>query len=137
MAETVTNRAKYKALVAYLAAIDARMLVITGTATGVNDPDLNTVADLDAVTGVGIHTERVALTGEAASEDDTNNRGALDSDNVTFAASAGVTAVGVAIYDNTGGADASRDLIAIYTTGFPQPMDGGLVVAVADLIRAT
>lgn len=140
MAETVTNRGKYLALSRLLSggsALDLRMLVFTGTATGTNDPDLNTVADLDAVTGVAIHSERVALTGEAASEDDTNNRAALDSGNVTFAASPGVTAQGVAIYDEGTGADSGRELIAIYSTGFPQPMDGGLVVNIADFLRAT
>lgn len=139
MAETVTNRGKYRLLARALSgsALDLRMCVITGTATGVNDADLNTVADLDAVTGVSIHSERVALTGEAASEDDTNDRAALDSDNVTFAAAAGVTARGVAIYDEGNSTDAGRDLLAIYTTGFPQPMDGGLVVTVADFLRAS
>lgn len=137
MAETVTNRAKYRALNALLGAIDARMLVITGTAVGVNDPDLDTVASLDAVTGVSIHTERIALTGEAVTEDDTNNRAALDAADVTFAAAPGVTAQGVALYDEGGGTDATRDLLAIYTTGFPQPMDGGLTITINDLLRAS
>lgn len=140
MAETVTNRGKFLALDRLLSggsALDLRMCVFTGTQTGTADPDLNTVADLDAVTSVAIHSERIALTGEASSEDDTNNRAALDSNNVTFAAAAGVTAQGVAIYDEGSGTDATRQLIAIYTTGFPQPMDGGLVVNVADFLRAT
>lgn len=139
MAETVTNRGKARILNGDtpLDSADLRMLIITGTQTGVNDPDLNTVADLDAVTGVGIHTERIALTGEAVTENDTDNRADADSGNVTFAAAPGVTAQGVAIYDEGGGTDATRHLIAIYTTGFPQPMDGGLVVNVADWLRAS
>lgn len=137
MAETVTNRGKYRALSALAAAADLRMLAITGTQTGVNNPDLNTVADLDAVSGVGIHTERVALTSETVTQDDGNDRAALDSANVVFAAAPGVTAQGVAVYDEGSGTDSGRDLIAVYTTGFPQPMDGGLTVTVTDLLRAT
>ncbi len=135
MAETTTNRGKYRMLAALAAEADLRMLVITGTQTGVNNPDLNTVADLDAVTSVGIHTERIALTGIAVTENDTADRAELDANDVTYAAAAGVDAQGVAIYDHTGGADSSRDLIGIFTTGFPQPMDGGLEVNVADLLR--
>jgi len=137
VAETTTNRGKYRAMLALAAATDLRMLVFTGTQTGVNNPDLNTVADLDAVSSVAIHSERVALSSITTTEDDTNDRAALDSADVTFAAAAGVTAQGVAIYDHTGGADNARDLIAVYTTNFPQPMDGGLVVQVTDFLRAS
>lgn len=139
MAETVTNRGKYRALLALMGAVDARMLVITGTQTGVNNPDLSTVADLDAVTGVSIHTERVALTGETVTQDDANDRASYDSGNVTFVAAPGVTAQGVAVYAEpaTTPTDATRDLIAIYTSGFPQPLDGGLTITIADLLRAT
>lgn len=136
MAETITNRAKYRMLAALAAEADLRMLVILGTATGVNDADLNTVADLDGVSGVSLHSERVALTGIAVSEDDTDNRGELDADDVSFAPAADLDAVGVAVFDHVGGADASRDLIGVYTTGFPQPMDTGLEVNVADLLRS-
>jgi hypothetical protein len=136
VAETITNRAAYRALVALLAASDPRMLVITGTTTGIHNKDLNTVADLDAVASVGIHTERIALTGEAVTQDDAQDRAGLDSSNVTFAAAPGVTAVGVAVFDEGGGTDATRDLFIIYSTGFPQPMDGGLLVTIADVLRA-
>jgi hypothetical protein len=137
VAETVTNRGKYRALNALLDASDLRMLVIVGTQTGVNDPDLATVADLDAVSGVSIHSERISLSSETVTQDDANNRAALDSANVEFAAAPSVTAQGVAIYDEGDGSDTGRDLIAVYTTGFPQPMDGGLTVTVSDLLRAT
>ena len=139
MAETVTNRGKARILAGDtpLDSADLRMLVFTGTQTGVNDPDLNTVADLDAVTGVAIHSERIALSSPTVTEDDTNNRANADAANVSFAAAAGVTAQGVAIYDEGGGADSSRHIIAIYTTGFPQPMDGGLNVTISDWLRAS
>jgi hypothetical protein len=134
MAETFTNRGKLRLAETGINSKDFRMCVFTGTQTGVHDPDLNFVSELDAVTGVAIHAERIALTGEAATEDDTNNRVNIDAGDVTFAASPGTTAQGVAIYTE-GANDAARELWAIYTTNFPQPMDGGLVVAIADWLR--
>lgn len=137
MAETATNRAKFQALNGGFSTKDLRMLVILGTQTGVNDPDLNTVADLDAVAGVSIHSERIALTGETITEDDVNNRASIDSNNVVYAAAPATTAQGVAVYDEGGGTDGTRDLYWIYTTGFPVPMDGGLTINVNDLARLT
>lgn len=136
MAETTTNRGKYLTAHGGMNGRDLRMLVILGTQTGVNDVDLNTVSELDAVSGVSIHSERIALANESITEDDVNNRVNLDSDNVVFAAAAGVTAQGVAVYVE-GANDAAREVVAIYTTGFPQPMDGGLTVTVADWLRAS
>jgi hypothetical protein len=115
------------------------MLAITGSIAGLTQSvveDLNTVADLDAVSGVGIHTERIALANESITEDDSNNRANLDSDNVSFAAAAGVDALGVGIFVE-GANDAARELISVHTTGFPQPMDGGLTVTVADWLRVS
>lgn len=137
MADVTTNRGKYRALLALAAGADLRMLVFTGTQTGTTNPDLNTVADLDALSSVAIHSERIALSSIATSQDNANDRSALDCADVTYAAAPGVTAQGVAIYDHTGGSDSARDLIAVYITGFPQPMDGGLVVQVADFLRAS
>lgn len=136
MAETVTNRGKYLLAHGGMNGRDLRMCVFTGTATGTNDPDLNTVADLDAVSGVSIHSERIALANESVTEDDTNNRVNLDADNVVFAAAAGVTAQGVAIYVE-GANDAAREIVTIHSTGFPQPMDGGLTVTIADWLRGS
>lgn len=136
MAETTTNRGKYRMLAALAADADLWMVVFTGTATGTNNPDLNTLADLDAVSGVSLHTERIALSGIVVTENDTSDRAEIDADDVTFAAAAGVDAVGVAVFDNAAVDDASRDLIGVYSTGFPQPMDGGLEVNVADILRA-
>jgi phosphoenolpyruvate-protein kinase (PTS system EI component) len=136
VAETTTNRGKNEILSAILAK-DMRVAVILGTQTGVNDPDLNTLAELDAVSGVSLHSERIALSSEAVTEDDANNRSGFDAANVSFAAAPGVTAQGVALYEEVGGSDSTRLLYATYTTGFPQPMDGGLNVTIADLLRLT
>jgi hypothetical protein len=139
LAETVTNRGKARILNGDtpLDSADLRALIILGTQTGVNDPDLNTVADLDAVSGVSIHSERLALASLTVTENDTDNRADADAANLTFAAAPGVTAQGLAIYDEGGGADATRHLVTIHTTGFPQPMDGGLVVTITDYLRAS
>lgn len=137
MTEIVTNKGLYEILNYYVANHDVRMLAFTGTATGTASKTLNTVADLDAVSGVSIHTERLTLSGETVTEDDTNHRAAYDCTNPAFAAAPGVTAQGVAIYDEGGGADSSRLLLATFSTGFPQVMDGGLTISVPDLIRST
>lgn len=138
MAESITNRGKYLISTTGVAGLDWRMGAFTGTQTGVHSVDLNTVADLDAVTSVAIHTERLNMdSGVTATEDDTNDRVNIDSGNATFAAAAAVTAQGVFYYHEGGGTDATRDLISVHTTGFPQPMDGGLVITVADFIRLT
>lgn len=109
---------------------DLRMLLVTGTKTGADDPDLDTVADLDAVAGVGIHTERVALTGESVVQNDTNNRADIDANTVAYAVSAGVTALAAVIYDEGGGTDATRHLVGFFDTNFGagKSLDGGLNV---------
>jgi len=139
MAETVYNRGKTRigAGDSPLDSSDLRMLIVTGTITGASNPDLNTVADLDAVSGVGIHTERIALANKTVTQDDTNNRFNADCDPVVYAAAAGVSALAAVVYDEGGGTDATRHLISFHDTGFPQPMDGGLTVNVADWLRGT
>lgn len=138
MAESVTNRGKYLLATTGVTGIDWRMGVVTGTQTGIHSVDLNTVADLDAVTGVSIHTERLNLdAGVTATEDDANDRINIDSGNATFAAAPGVTAQAVFYYHEGTGADSGRELISVHSTGFPQPMDGGLVVTVTDFLRLT
>ncbi len=141
MAEYTTNRGKYLLAHSGMNGRDLRMLVITGSVAGLTQSvveDLNTVADLDAVSGVSIHTERVALANESITEDDTNNRANLDSDNVVFAAAVGVDALGAGIFIE-GANDAARELISVHTTGFstPVPMDGGMTVTVPDWLRVS
>lgn len=138
MAETLTNRGKTQILNGDtpLDTSDLRMLVFTGTQTGTNDPDLNFVADLDAVASVAIHAERIALTGETVTENDTDNRADADANDVVFAAAAGVTAQGVAIYRHVTN-DADSVLLTIHTTNFPQAMDSGLTVTINHWLRAS
>jgi hypothetical protein len=135
VAETVTNRGKYRLARQHVAAITWKATVFTGTQTGANSAVLNTVADLDGVTSISIHTERLTVGTVTYTEDDTNNRVNIDCPDLAFAAAPGITAQGIIFYDEGSGTDASRDLISVHTTGFPQPMDGGLNVAVSDFLR--
>ena len=97
--------------------------------------DLNFVSDIDAITNAQISTSRQALTGEASTIDETNDRANIDAGNITFPAHASETpAVAMIIY-NEAGSDAARRLLACYETGFPQPVNGGLVVTVNDFLR--
>jgi hypothetical protein len=107
------------------------MALITGTKTGASNPDLATMAAIDAVSGVGLHTERVALANKTVNQDDTNDRANVSADTVAFAASAGVTALALVIYDHAGGGtDSSRFPLMFDDTNFGAglPLDGGLDV---------
>jgi hypothetical protein len=48
-----------------------------------------------------------------------------------------VTAVGLVVYAEGGGTDATREIIGTYVDGFPQPVDGGLAVNISDFLRGT
>jgi hypothetical protein len=142
MAEVAYNRGKTRLTngSTNAATSDLRMLLIAGASlpAGWSNPDLNTVADLAAVSGVTIHTERIALASLTVTQDDTNDRANLDAANVVFAASVGNTARAAVIYDHAaGGADNVRYLICGSSTGFPLALDGGLTVAIADWARLT
>ena len=114
-------------------------LVITSK-TGADNPDLATMAAIDAVGTVAFHTERVALTGLTVTVDNTNDRANADSANFSFAAAAGVTALALIIYDATvDTSDTTRIPLFFYDTGFGAglPLDGGLNVTVNDFARIT
>lgn len=135
MADVVYNRGKYRFTNTGVPGLTIRAAVFTGTATGADALTLNTVADLDAVTSVAIHTERLTPASITVTEDDANNRVNIDCANLVFAAAPGVTAQGLVFYHEAAAADASRELLTCHTTGFPQPMDGGLNVTVNDFAR--
>lgn len=121
-----------------LASGDIRILIIITSTAGASDPDLGTLAAIDAVGTVAFHTERIALSSLTVTQDNTNDRANIDAANVSFAAAPGVTALAALIYDNAaGGSDSVRFPIAFYDTGFPQPMDGGLNVTITDYLRLT
>ncbi len=142
MSQTVTNKAKF--LFATGAVVpgttDLRIGLLKTLAAHTNVPDLDTVAGMEAHADFAELTAggygRVALTSEAATEDDANDRANIDSDNVTFSAiSTGETIVGAFIFDNAGGADASRNLIAIYDLTSTPTNGGTVTINVADFLR--
>lgn len=119
---------------------DLRMLLIITSKTGADNPDLATLAAIDAVGTVAFHSERVALTGLTVTQDDTNNRANADAANLSFAAAPGVVALAAVIYDHAaGGSDATRFPLFFYDTGFGAgiPIDGGLNVTITDYARLT
>ena len=148
--ETVYNRFKYRSaagLSIWGGALDARCLLLETTVAGAFDPDLDSVADLLAVVGVAelvaTNYARKALAGEAAAVDDANDRANLSMTAVTWTA-LGVAGggdgsiVAVVVYDEGGGADASRWLISYHDTGFPLVTNGGVVILTAgDVLRLT
>lgn len=135
MAESVTNRGKYLLATVGVDNLDLRACIVTGTQTGIHNVDLDTVAELDAVASVSIHSERLALDTVTATQDDNNDRVNIDAANLSFAAASGVTAQAVAIYHEADSSDADRELISVHSTGFPQPVDGGLNVTINDFLR--
>lgn len=135
MAEVVYNRGKLRLANQNATAIVWRAALFTGTQTGTLNPDLNTVADLDAVTSVSIHSERLTPGSVTYTQDDTNDRVNIDCADLTFASASGVTAQGIVFYHEGTGADSGRELICGSTTGFPVPIDGGLAVTVSDFLR--
>ena len=112
------------------------MAIVITSKVGADDQDLTTMALIDAVGTVAFHTERVVLTSVTVTTDQANDRVNIDCGNVTFAAAPGVSALAAIIYDKTTDTnDTTRIPLAFYDTGFPQPMDGGLVVNVTDFLR--
>lgn len=119
---------------------DLRMALIITSKAGAADPDLATMAAIDAVGTVAFHTERLALTGLTVTADNVNDRANCDAGNLTFAAAAGVTALAAVIYDHAaGGSDTTRFPLFFYDTGFGAglPLDGGLQVNINDFARVT
>ena len=135
MADTVFNRGKYLLTTGGIVwgTTDMRALLIktddNGTLpSGAYDPDLNTVADLEAVSNVsemsGTGYSRKTMGGMAATEDDTNNRVVLDANDLTWTAINAGTARAVVVYKYNA-SDASAELLSIHDTNFPKTTNGG------------
>lgn len=114
MADAATNRYKYLLATGGIVpgTSDLRMGLLKTFAGTTNVPNINTLAEMEAhadfaelTTGEVASYARVALTGEAASEDDTANAWALiDADDVSFGTlETGGTIVGYFIYKYVAG----------------------------------
>ena len=145
MAATATNRARYLFATGAIVpgTTDLRMGLLETLAAHTNVPDLNFVADMEShadfaeLTGVTSYA-RVALAGEAATENDTDNRADIDADNVAFGAlEAGGTIVGAFIYHHVGADDAANPVLGIYDLTSTPTNGSTVTVTVADFLRIT
>lgn len=134
MAQAVTNKGKY--LLAHGDIVpgttDLRIgLLKTCANVATSTPDINFITDMEAhadfaeLTGASGYA-RVALTSEAATEDDTNDWALIDCDDAAFGAlGTGGTIVGAFIFIQTG-SDATASVIAIFDLT-STPTNGGTV----------
>lgn len=114
------------------------MGMLTDVPAGAHNPDLATVADLLAVTGVtevsGGGYARQVLTGLTIVKDDTNDWVTVGADDVDFGIIAGGTGIGRAIFVfKAGGSDATRSLAFVGETQ-AQPFNGGAAVVAATVL---
>jgi hypothetical protein len=115
------------------AASNLRAAIVITSKTGASDPDLATMAAIDAVGTVAFHTQRVSLASVTKTTNNTNDRVDWSCATFSFSAAAGVTALALIIYDATTDTnDTTRIPIAYYDTNFGAgiAMDGGLNVTV-------
>lgn len=133
MADAATN--KYKYLLATGGIVpgttDLRMGLLGTFAGTTNVPDINFITDMEAhadfaeLTGASGYG-RIALTSEAATEDDTNDWALIDADDVAFGAlGTGGTIVGYFIYIHTG-SDATASVLQMGSLT-STPTNGGTV----------
>lgn len=122
----------------FTTAADFRVLVLAGASVpaGAEDPDLNFVSDLLAVSGVveaaAAGYSRQALTGEAVIEDDTNNVVNLDADNPTWASVATGETWRAAVVYKEGASDAARALLSLHTLSAALPTNGSAITLTVD-----
>jgi len=125
---------------------DIRALIIGVNATTPSqqfDPDLDTVSQLLALTGIveatGTGYARKTVGTRTVTEDDGNDRANLDAATITYTGANGWTARAIVFYEEGGGTDATRNLISYHDTGLPFTMNGGdfTINTPNDVIRAT
>jgi hypothetical protein len=141
MAEVAYNvgKSKVAANVIPNGATVLKAAIIITSKTGAADPDLATMAAIDAVGTVALHSNRQPLASVTKTTDNTNDRINWSAATFSFPAAAGVTALALVIYDATTDTDdTTRIPIAFYDTNFGAgiAMDGGLNVTIpADFLR--
>jgi hypothetical protein len=105
--------------------------------------DLNTVAELLAVTGVdepsdGSYARVSPITRGNATEDDTNNRVNMDANDVDFGALDNSDIYAAFFFIDAGGADSGNDLLSVDLFATPVTANGaGFTYAISDVYRAT
>ena len=130
----VYNRGKARIATLGWPGLDARVLILTHASTlpaGAENPDLNTVSELLAVSGVTEAAETSGLTGyvrktlsESVIEDDAADVANLDAADIAYAETNSGRWVAAVIYEE-GASDAARNLISLHTLSSPLPTNGG------------
>jgi hypothetical protein len=142
MAQAATNKGKFKFANGDIVpgTTDLRLgLLKTCANVATSAPDINFITDMEAHADFAEITvsgyARQALTSEAATEDDANDRANIDSDNVTFSALAtGETVVGAFLFIHTG-SDATASVIAIYDLTSTPTNGGDITITISDFLR--
>lgn len=122
--------------------LDVRALILTHASTlpaGAENPDLNFVSELLAVSGVSEAAELTGLTGyvrktvagETTLENDTTDAANLDGDDIVYAATESGRWVAVVLYVE-GASDAARALIGLHTLSSALVTNGGPVTLNVD-----
>lgn len=146
MSAVVTNRHKKDELAAWLAAHSTvKVLLLKVAPAGCFDPDLDTVAQLLAVSTAAecdfTNYARKTLASVTATEVDGSDWAALDAANVVWTSAGGATnntPAAAAYYDEGGGTDATRILVGVTSTGFGSTTTNGgdLTYAIPDFLHA-
>ena len=141
MAQTATNKGKHLFATGGIVpgTTDLRLGLLKTLASHANVPDINFITDMEAHADFAELTvsgySRQTLTGEAATEDDTNDRSNIDSDNATFSAlAAGETIVGAFLFVHTG-SDATASVVAIYDLTSTPTNGGDVTITITDFLR--
>lgn len=121
--EMVYNRAKYNLVTGTTSwgLTPIGCLLLSGVTSAVVNPDLNTLADLFGAGGVeasGTGYARKSLT-TTVFQDDGNDWVRMNANSVTWTGLSVGSVAAMVVYDNSGGTDATRDLICLLDSGFP------------------
>jgi len=136
MAINATNKMAFRLTQTAISSLTLGAVAFSGTPpTAAVVRDLNTLADLDALSGITLATARTAVGAATPTEDDTNDRVNVDTADIVLPAQVGFTASGHAIYHEVSASDANREVFIVQDTGYPKPLDAGLTIPVADLFR--
>jgi hypothetical protein len=126
MAETVYNQLKHRVMSGTLDldASDIRAALIGINKTGVNNPDLDTLADIDALNAgaTTINANKVALTTKVVTLVDASDWAQAGADTITFPAEAFI-ALGILFYLRVDGTNANDVPLMFSDTGFGAGVD--------------
>lgn len=135
MAQAATNKGKFLfstgAIVPGTTVLKMGLLK-TCANVATSGPDINFITDMEAHADYAELTAsgyvRITLPGAASTENDASDYASIAFTAAVFAAiSAGETIVGAFIYKDTGGADTTREVIAIYDISPSIPTNGSTV----------